>query len=262
MKISTRHIGSPLNCATTAPLMIIALAMIFSTRSAHAQIVSETISLPFSGPSSTSPGLITGSQALTPPQYLTATVDVELDGPLGLPFVQATSTSGNVGNEISNVSGSLTYGFELVGPSAALVDFTGSYSVSATGSAQTTASASVYVGGLGGGGYNTGWGVNAGGSGSEVEGGNYDLQYEIDPNVELYVGLGASVRNFDGPGTASAYVDPMISIDPIDISSGDYIEVFGGVGNGPTSVPDSASTMALVGGAFAGLAALRRRFAK
>jgi hypothetical protein len=93
------------------------------------------------------------------------------------------------------------------------------------------------------------------------------LDLELGTVYQVYMTVTAGAVPFGDPpapsGTSSASIDPTITIDPTFLSEnpGDSIVFSDGVTQG-SSVPDSASTLTLLSGALAGLAALRCRFAK
>jgi hypothetical protein len=86
-----------------------------------------------------------------------------------------------------------------------------------------------------------------------------DQILDVHPNVANEAQLNVQLYDI-GPYAASAYVDPTITIDSSTPDASDYSIVYSS--NLPqSSLPDGGATLTMLGGALAGLAALRRRFA-
>jgi len=83
---------------------------------------------------------------------------------------------------------------------------------------------------------------------------SYSYGIQINTEVNAF-GEGAGQS-----GTASAFVDPQVYIDPTFSQAGDYEIVFSpGIGPGATA-PDCSSTIGLFGLSLAGLFTVRKRF--
>lgn len=164
-------------------------------------------------------------------------------------YTNPASASG--GNALAVVQ--LSYYFEIEGPPGSEgvgvpVDFSATLTGTASGYSQALADIDINSGEL----------VSIDTTGDDSD--DYFGVLGIESGTVYKVGLNATAGTLGGTSTAT--IDPTITIDPTFLSENpDYSIVFSaGVTQG-SSVPDGGETAAFFGGAFASLAALRRRFA-
>lgn len=185
------------------------------------------------------------------------------------PTISAFATASGGGG--ANVSGTMDYYFSIVGPAGTfiptIVKFNGGASVSQISSNIGASShfsiagtnfADVYDVSVGA--SNSSIHTTTGGIATPFVGSNYSDTgpYSIRANDFLHVRISVTAVVF-GTGTASAFIDPYILIDPSFANSGLYSIVLSeGIGNDVSAVPIPAA-LPLFGTALLGLGAVRLR---